>query len=103
MSKFGYLHNTQVSVNNDNIFSEASKKKLNSTKIKETFRTIDGLRNKHPKNALLRYLNVNSLRNKFEFINELTRDTFDIFLVTKSKLDPSVSENRFSIPCYRII
>ena len=103
MSKFGYLHNTQVSVNNDNIFSEASKKKLNSTKIKETFRTIDGLRNKHHKNALLRYLNVNSLRNKFEFINELTRDTFDIFLVTKSKLDPSVSENRFSIPCYRII
>ena len=103
MSKFGYLHNTQVSVNNDNIFSEASKKKLNSTKIKETFRTIDGLRNKHPKNALLRYLNVNSLRNKFEFINELTRDTFDIFLVTKSKLDPTVSENRFSLPCYRII
>ena len=103
MSKFGYLHNTQVSVNNDNIFSEASKKKLNSTKIKETFRTIDGLRNKHPKNALLRYLNVNSLRNKFEFINELTRDTFDIFLVTKSKLDPTVSENRFSLSCYRII
>ena len=103
MSKFGYLHNIQVSVNNNNIFSEASKKKLNSTKTKETFRTIDELRNKYPKNVFLRYLDVNSLRNKFEFINELTKDISDIFLVTKSKLDPRVSENRFSIPCYRII
>ena len=78
-------------------------KKSNSTKTKETLRTIGGLRNKHPKNVFLRYLNVNSLRNQFEFINELTKDTSDIFLVTKNKLDPSVSENRFSIPCYRII
>ena len=103
MSKFGYLHNIQVSVNNNNIFSEASKKKLNSTKTKETFRTIDELRNKYPKNVFLRYLDVNSLRNKFEFINELTKDISDIFLVTKSKLGPSASENGFSIPCYRII
>ena len=103
MSKFGYLNNTQVSVNNNNSFSEASKKKLNSIKIKEIFRTIDELRNKHPKNVFLSYLEVSSLRNKFEFINELTKDISDIFLVTKSKLDPSASENGFSIPCYRII
>ena len=78
-------------------------KKSNATETKETLRTIGGLRNKHPKNVFLEYLNVNSLRNQFEFINELTKDTSDIFLVTKNKLDPSVSENRFSIPCYRII
>ena len=38
---------------------------------------------------------VSSLRNKFEFMNKPIKDTFDIFLVSKSKLDSSVSESRF--------
>ena len=51
-------------------------------KAKETFKTLLGLRSKHPKNAFLGHLNVNSLRNKFESLNELIKDTFDIFLVS---------------------
>ena len=54
-------------------------------------------------NIFLRNLNVNSLRNKFEFVNELIKYTFDVFLVDKSKLDSSVSESQFPIPGYRII
>ena len=91
---------------NNNIFSETSnskRKKLSSTKAKNPFKTIRGLRIKHPKNVFLGHLNINSLRNKFESVNELIKDTFDIFMLSESKLDSSFPDNQFLIPGYRII
>ena len=61
------------------------------------------MRSKHSKNVFLGHLNVNSLRNKFESLNELIKDTFGIFLVSESKLDSSFLDNQFSIPGYRIV
>ena len=48
------------------------------------------------------HLNVNSIRNKFESMNELIKDNFDIFLITESKLDPSFPNSQFYIPGYRL-
>ena len=48
------------------------------------------------------YLNVNSLQN-FEKLNGLIEDTFDIFLVSENKLDPSFLDSQFSILGYRIV
>ena len=39
----------------------------------------------------MRHLSLNSLRNKFEPLNELIKDNFDIFLVSESTLDSSFS------------
>ena len=41
--------------------------------------------------------------HKFECVWELIKDTFDIFLVSESKLDSSFPDEQFSIPGYRIV
>ena len=76
---------------------------LNEKKTKGTIKTLIGLRRKHPKNVFRGHFNVNSLRNEFESLKELIKNTFDIFLVTESKLDSSFPDCQFSIPGYRIV
>ena len=73
---------------------------MSEKKAKETYKTLRGLRSKHPKNVFLGHVNVNSLRNKFESLNELIKD---IFLWIESKLDSSFSDSQFLVPGYRIV
>ena len=54
------------------VFRETSNSEehfLSGKKAKETFKTFRDLRSKHPKNAFLGHLNVNSVQNKFESLN----------------------------------
>ena len=48
------------------------------------------------------HLNINSLRNKREFLEPLIRNNFDIFLVSEAKLDSSFPGSEFTIPSYRL-
>ena len=48
------------------------------------------------------HLNVNSVTNKFDALEFLIKDKFDVFLVSKSKLDSSFPESQFKIPGYKI-
>ena len=41
----------------------------------------------------LGHLNINSIKNEFESIWELIKDTFNIFLLSESKLDPSFPDD----------
>ena len=43
------------------------------------------MKSEHPKNLFFAQLNVNSVRNKFESVQEITQNTFDIFLVCETK------------------
>ena len=61
------------------------------------------MKRKKPKNIFLGHLNINSIKNKFEPLWELIKDTFDIFLLSESKLEPSFPDDQFSIPGYRIV
>ena len=61
------------------------------------------LKGKNPKNIFLGHLNLNSIKNKFEYVWELIKDTFDKFLLSESKLDSSFPDDQFSIPGYRIV
>ena len=45
------------------------------------------MKRKKPKNIFLGHLNINSIKNKFESVWELIKDTSDIFLLSESKLD----------------
>ena len=49
------------------------------------------------------HLNVNYVRNKFEALEFLIKDKFDVFLVNESKLDSSFPEALFKILTYRIL
>ena len=56
-----------------------------------------------PKNIFLGHLNINSVKNQFESVWELIKETFDIFLVSEIKLDSSFQDDHFSIPSYQIV
>ena len=45
---------------------------------------------------------MNSIRNKFESVQEIIQNTFDIFLVCETKIDSSFPNQQFCIPEYRI-
>ena len=57
------------------------------------------MKRKKPKNVFLGHLTINSVKNKFESF----WDTFDLFLLSGSKLDSSFPDDQFSIPRYRIV
>ena len=53
------------------------------------FTSTKGIKAKHPKNLFFGHLNVNSIRNKFVSIEELIKITFDIFLISETKIEDS--------------
>ena len=46
-------------------------------------------KSKHPKNLFFGHVNINSIRNKFESVQEIIQNTFDIFLFSETKIDSS--------------
>ena len=46
-------------------------------------------------------MNVNSIRNKFVSIQELIKRTFDIFLISETKIDDSFPNAQFKIEGYK--
>ena len=66
------------------------------------FPFLKKITSKHPKNLFFGQLNVNSIRNKFESVQEIVQNTFDIFLVCETKIDSSFPNQQFCIPEYRI-
>ena len=82
--------------------SKGSKNSDKNSGKSEALNEVTFLRRKFTKNLFFGHLNVNSVRNKFEALEFLIKDKFDIFLVGESKLDPSFPEGQFKIPGYRI-
>ena len=59
--------------------SNEIRKEVKSGKNHDAFSLLRKQRLGYPKNVILGYLNINSLRNKFESISELITGKFDIF------------------------
>jgi len=55
---------------------------IGDPKGKNAFDHVNSLKILHTKNVFLGHLNINSLRNKFESIQLLIKDSFDIFLIS---------------------
>ena len=58
---------------------------------------LKSLRASYPNNIVIGHFNVNSLRNKFEILSSLIADTFDIFMLSETKLDDTFISTQFSI------
>ena len=67
-----------------------------------SFPFLKKIRSKHPKNLFFGQLNVNSIRNKFESVQEIIQNTFDIFLVCETKTYTFFPNQQFCIPEYSI-
>ena len=67
--------------------------------------TICERRQKHPKNLIISHVNINSVRNKFEYVYDLlSKGLIDVLCITETKLDDSFSSILFACQgykCYR--
>ena len=50
----------------------------------------------YAKNTIIGHLNINSIRNKFDTLDNVVK-AFDIFLISESKLDNTFPLNQFAI------
>ena len=63
--------------------------------------SIRQLKLSNPHKIILGHLNINSLRNKFESIADVIQGTFDIFLLSETKIDESFPDKQFCLNNYR--
>ena len=66
---------------------------------KETFRK---LKNDNPNKISIGHLNINSIRNKIEFLKELIGVNVDIFLISEIKLNDTFPTGQFLINGYQL-
>ena len=65
---------------NTEVFANGHKTLISDPKGKNAFDHVSSLKRLHTKNVFLGHLNIISLRNKFESIQLLIKNNFDIFL-----------------------
>ena len=58
--------------------------------------TLKNLRSKNTKGLILGYLNINSVRNKFEFLKPVA-NSFDMLTIVETKIDDSFPTSQFMI------
>ena len=61
---------------------------------------LRNLRSKNAGNIIFSYLNINSIRNKFENLCELVAGNVDILCIAETKLGPSFPNSQFLIPSF---
>ena len=76
-----------------------SRNKINSG---NSYSQVQQHRLQNPKNVILGHLNVNSLRNKIEAVEELMRNNIDISLFSETKLDETFPNQQFKISGYKM-
>ena len=55
------------------------------------------LRLKYPKKVIIGYIDINSIRNKFEYFSQMIGDKLDVVTVSETKPDSSFPNNQFRI------
>ena len=61
---------------------------------------LKSLRIRNHNNVIFSYLNINSIRNKFDNLKLITAEYFDILCVAETKIDNSFLTAQFSWPGY---
>lgn len=70
--------------------------------IDKSWILLEKLRAKDRKNVLFGCLNINALLKMIEYLEEIVKNMFDVFLVSKRKLDSSFSDIQFEIDNYNL-
>ena len=68
---------------------------------RNAFTSTKRIKANNPKNIFFGHLNVNSICNKFVSIEQLIKRTFDIFLISETKIDDSFPNAQFKIEGYK--
>lgn len=60
------------------------------------------MKKKYPENPVCSYLNINSIRNKFENLNTMLNSNVDILSIAETKLDSSFPTSQFTMKGYKV-
>ena len=66
------------------------------------FQSVQKHRLQNPKNKVIGHLNVNSLRNKFETVEELVQNKVDICFLSETKIDETSPNQQFMINGFKL-
>ena len=67
----------------------------------DPFAKMKELRLKNPHNLIISYLNINSVRNKFENFTGMISEYVDVIVLAETKLDDTFPKNQFSLPGFK--
>jgi len=96
MTSFSSFEMTEVK----NCFELSSPKILVEKQFDKQDNVLDKLRSNNVNRLIIGHLNINSVRNKFEMLQEVIRGKLDIFLISETKLDDSFPISQFLIDGY---
>ena len=69
----------------------------------DLFQDLMNVRKRHPDKLLCAYLNINSMRYKFDYIRDLLqRNIVDLFFIAETKLDESFVDCQFQVNNYML-
>ena len=69
--------------------------------IPDSVKTLYNLRLSYPKNVIISYINVNSIRNKLQDIDLLLNGKVDVLTIAETKLDDSFPDSQFCLEGYK--
>ena len=62
---------------------------------------LGNLRSNNPKNIIFSYININSIRNKFENLCDIVGNNVDVFSTAETKRDSSFRNAQFLLPAFQ--
>ena len=82
--------------------SSSSRDINNDDNVDLVVKTLNEIRIQHLNKIIVAHLNINSIRNKFEFLVTKLNNNIDILMITETKLDDSFPINQFRIDGFQI-
>ena len=61
----------------------------------DVYSNLENIRKNRSKKIIIAHLNINSIRNKFDFLADIIKDNIDILMISESKLDDSFPKVSF--------
>ena len=80
-----------VDGNSDNDSLSVTPEKTNL----DIYSNLENIRTSNSKKIFIGHLNINSVRNKFDFLADIVKDNVDILMISESKLDDSFPDSQF--------
>ena len=79
-----------VDGNSDNDWLSVTPEKTNL----DIYSNLENIRKSNSKKIFIGHLNINSIRNKFDFLADIVKDNVDILMISESKLDDSFPDSQ---------
>ena len=64
------------------------------------FEILEKIRISYVNRVVIGQININSIRNKFDMLSSMVKDSIDILMVSETKLDSSLPKAQFRIEGY---